>query len=102
MKYQLVVQWPADSIKDYDALIEAEDALSEQFTDKHEVDGHDVGSAEMNIFVLTNDFGKAFEEAKVILQAEGLWKGVRLAYRETDKSRYTVLWPKGLKEFKVT
>ena len=99
MKYQFVIQWSADSIKDYDAMIVVEDALIEQLTDGHEVDGHDSGSGEINIFMLTNDFGRAFEEVKSILHAEGMWKGVRIAYREVDKSRYTVLWPQGLREF---
>lgn len=50
MKYQLVLQWPASSIKDYDAMIEAENALIENLSAANDVDGHDVGSGEVNIF----------------------------------------------------
>ena len=101
MKYQLVVQWPSNSITDYDALIEIEDLLIEQINGEHEVDGHDAGSSEMNIFVLTKDFGGAFREVRRILQAQGFWKNARVAYREIHKSQYTILWPNELKEFSV-
>lgn len=101
MKYQFVIQWSANSIKDFDAMTVAEDALIAQLTDEHEVDGHDAGSGETNIFVLTNDFGAAFIETKAILDAEGLWEGVQIAYRDVAKSEYTVLWPNDLKEFSV-
>ena len=86
MKYQLVVQWPATSIKDYDAMVEVEDMLIERLTELHEIDGHDVGSGEV----------------KAALKGRGLWVDARVAYREIDKSEYTVLWPKGLNEFSVT
>src|SRR5205814_6768761 len=43
MKYQLVLQWPASSIKDYDAMIEVEDALIEKLSKANDVDGHDAG-----------------------------------------------------------
>ncbi|MDX9838919.1 MAG: hypothetical protein RBT39_15275 [Azoarcus sp.] len=101
MKYQLVVQWPAASIDDYDAMIETEDALIAHLTDIHEVDGHDAGSGETNIFILTDDFGRAFDEVKTILQAEDRWKEVRVAYRDIDESEYSILWPQGLKDFSV-
>lgn len=45
MKYQLVLQLPAASIKDYDAMIELEDAIIESLGGVGEVDGHDAGSS---------------------------------------------------------
>lgn len=101
MKYQLVVQWSAASIKDYDEMIEVEDALIEQLSESHEVDGHDAGASEVNIFILTNDFEKAFDEVKAVLQGKELWIDARVAYREINKSEYTVLWPQGLNKFSV-
>jgi hypothetical protein len=102
MKYQLVLQWPASSIKDYDAMIEVEDALIEKLSESHEVDGHDAGSGEVNIFIRTEDPKRAFNEAKVILGTRDYWVGARVAYREVAGSEYTILWPKDLTEFKVT
>lgn len=101
MKYQLVVQWPSTSIKDYDAMIKAEDALIERLSELHEVDGHDAGVGEVNIFILTNDFGKAFDEVKAVLQDEDLWVDARVAYRDVKGGEYTILWPEGLNEFSV-
>jgi len=101
MKYQLVVQWPSTSIKDYDAMIEVEGVLIERLSELHEVDGHDAGAGEVNIFIHTNDIGKAFDEVKAALQGENLLAGARIAYREVNKSKYTVLWPDGLKEFNI-
>lgn len=101
MKYQLVVQWPATLIKDYDTLIKVEDILIKRLSESHEVDGHDAGSGEMNIFIVTNDFRKAFGEVKAVLQDEELWVDARIACREVDKHEYTILWPKGLNKFKI-
>jgi hypothetical protein len=101
VKYQLVLQWPASSIKDYDAMIEVENVLIEKLTQHHEVDGHDAGSGEVNIFVHTDDPQKVFDEIRTILGTRDYWVDARVAYREVARNEYTVLWPKGLVEFKV-
>ena len=101
MKYQLVLQWPASSIKDYDALIEIEDVLVEKLSEKSEVDGHDAGSGEMIIIIHTDDPRRTFKEVQAILGSRDFWVDARVAYRELAKSKYTILWPKDLTEFKV-
>lgn len=83
-------------------MIAAENALIEQLSEVHEIDGHDAGVGEVNIFILTNDFGKAFDEVKAVLECEGFWADARVAYREIDKSEYTVLWPEGVNEFNIS
>ena len=102
MKYQLVLQWPASSIKDYDAMIAVENALVEKLSKAHDVDGHDAGSGEVNIFIRTDDPKLGFNEVKDILGTRDSWVDARVAYREVGGSEYTILWPKGLTEFKVT
>lgn len=102
MKYQLVLQWPALSIMDYDAMIEVEDALVEKLSKAHVVDGHDAGSGEFNIFIHTDDPKHAFNEVKSILGTRDFWVDARVAYRAITGSEYTVLWPADLTEFKVT
>ncbi len=102
MKYQLIVQWPASSISDYDAMVEIEDVLIDKLDPKSEVDGHDAGSGEMNIFIGTDDPKKTFDEVRTLLQDQEMWSEIRIAYRETLKSDYTVLWPPHLKDFRVT
>jgi hypothetical protein len=101
MKYQLVVQYKNDSIEGYDALIGIEDLLVERLSEQHEVDGHDVGADEMNIFILTDDFKMTFDVVKAVLEEEGMWEGVRVAYRDVNQSTYTILWPLGLQKFEI-
>jgi hypothetical protein len=54
----LVLQFPANYIKDYDGLLEIENRIIATVGNLREVYGHDMGSGEMNIFVRT-DFPKA-------------------------------------------
>lgn len=101
MKYQLVLQWPASSIDDYDSMVEIENLLIEQLSDGSEVDGHDAGSGETNIFIQTNFPKEAFVEIKKIFAERDLLAEVRAAFREIGKDEYKVLWPEGLKKFSV-
>ena len=96
MKYQIVFQWTlADSGLGYDALVQIEDDLEAKLSDRHEIDGHDVGSDEFNIFILTDNPETCFKEVLNILHEEGRRVSFRVAYREVSKSSYTVLWPAG-------
>ena len=101
VKYQLVLQWPAAAIKDYNTLIKVEDVLIENLSKSSAVDGHDMGSGEMNIFIHTDDPKAAFREIKATLGSRDFWVDARVAYREVTGSDYSVLWPKGLTEFRV-
>jgi len=101
LKYQLVLQWPASSIDDYDALIWFEDALIEGLPDDAEVDGHDAGSGQANIFILTNNPHTIFHLARAILEACDGWADARIAFRDLERDEYTVLWPIDLKKFEV-
>lgn len=101
MKYQLVLQWSGSSIKDYDEMIAIEDKLIENLSKGSKVDGHDAGSGEVNIFILTDDPALTFSEAKDILGNSDRWMSVRAAYREITKDHYTILWPEDLTDFDV-
>ena len=100
MKYQLVLQWTSSSI-DYDTMIEVEELLIAQLAADSEVDGHDAGVGELNIFIRTNAPEHVFDSVKTLLAAQGLLVSARAAFRLSDGETYTVLWPKGLKSFKV-
>src|SRR5262245_52379044 len=82
MKYQLVLQWPGSSLKDYDEMIAMENKLIEDLSKGSKVDGHDAGSGEVNIFILTDDPELTFSEAKAILGNNDRLLSVRVAYRE--------------------
>lgn len=102
MKYVLVLQWPASSIKDYDTFVEIEGLLTEKLSENNDVDGHDAGVGEMNIFIHTDNPSGAFKEIQATLGSRDFWIDARVAYREAMKSNYTILWPRDLTEFKVT
>jgi len=85
----------------YDTLIETEDLLLEKLTRQSRVDGHDVGSGEMNIFILTDDPFESFNEVKSVLGGREVWVDVRAAYRDVSRSEYAILWPKDLSQFEV-
>jgi|SRR5688572_11656416 len=103
MDYQLVLQFRGDSLADFDAMVALEDELIEALGDAADVDGHDIGSGETNIFILTADPVAAFGLAKPVLERTRRLREVTAAYREAKGDRYTVIWPKGSrKKFKVT
>lgn len=103
MRYILVLQWPAASEADYDALIAMEDTLEAALTNAHGfVDGHDFGSGQMNIFIHTDQPLEAFGDAVASLSTDPRWPDVRAAYRPAEGDRYVVVWPEALQEFSVS
>lgn len=94
MKYQLVLQFDASNIEDFDRGIEIEDKITNVLGNSHDVDGHDFGSGEMNIFILTNEPKEAFEliKAKLLPTMQIKFKA---AFRDMTSESYTVLWPEG-------
>jgi hypothetical protein len=101
MKYQLVLQWPATTIDDYDAMMCAEESLIKGLPNDSKVDGHDVGSGQVNIFIWTNTPRRTFGHVMQILKAVDSWDDVRAAYREVEGEEYVVLWPGNLRGFSV-
>ncbi len=93
MKYNLVLQFPANDIEGYDKLIQVEDALIKYLRGLAKVDGHDCGSREMNIFIFTDNPKETFDKAKVIVKAAGMLPALSAAYRLTTSDEYLRLWP---------
>ena len=103
MKYQLALQFPANSIADYDEMIALEDELIEKLGSSAKVDGHDCGSGEMNIFIHTDEPNKAFETIRPVVAKRKLIEKLTAAYRERTGEDYTVVWPIGFtKNFRIT
>ena len=101
MKFLLVIQCPATSMKDYDDMIKIESLLIEGLSATNEVDGRDIGANEVNIFIYTDNPLRAFEEVKSVLAGCANWFNAQVAYRDISTIEYTILWPKDLKIFKV-
>jgi len=102
MEYQLVLQFACNSAEDFDSVIEAEDQLVSVLDESAIVDGHDSGSDQANIFILTSAPIITFNQVKGLLQRKGLLQGrFKAAYRSTTCNQYTVLWPESSGEFSV-
>jgi hypothetical protein len=100
MRYQLVLQFAADSMQDFDRLVALEDTLIEELDDAT-VDGHDFGLGKFNIFVLTDHPTTVFGKAHGIVNSQGVPNVMQSAYREMDGEDYVILWPSSLTEFSV-
>jgi len=94
MNYKLVIQFPLTdaSADDFDKLLVIENELDLTLRDAHQVDGHDIGSGEMNIFIFTNNPNEAFKLAKNTLSEKDLNK-IMVAFREINSDKYSVIWP---------
>jgi len=101
MKYQLVLQFTAASLEDFDRLVELEEELMRGLDDLATVDGHDFGFGEFNIFILTDHPAKSFDKAHRIVTNESVPNAMRSAYREVGGEDYVILWPSSLEEFSV-
>jgi hypothetical protein len=100
MKYQLAIQF-SDEIITYDELIEMEDALIDAFKNDADIDGHDMGAGEINLFILTNTPEDTFNDARIVVEKMVSIEKYRAAYRDVEGKNYTVLWPPGLTKFKI-
>jgi hypothetical protein len=98
MDYQLVLQFKGNTIPDFDSLVTLEDNLQRIVEPIAEVDGHDIGSGEINIFVLTADPVATFERAKPLLSDASLLHKVGSAYRDLYCDKYIVVWPESSTE----
>jgi hypothetical protein len=103
MNYQLVMQFPLTdaSADDFDRLLMIENELELVMRDNHQVDRHDIGAGEMNIFIRTNNPNEAFELAKSTL-SENDMETISVAFRDMKGDKYTVIWPENYnKEFTI-
>ena len=65
------------------------------------MDGHDAGSGEMNIFILTDHPRLAFEQVEQVLGTKDFMPELKVAYREIGKDEFTILHPAGLSFFAI-
>jgi hypothetical protein len=101
MKYQLVLQFQAESVQEFDELVALEDLLVEKLPLGSEVDGHDLGSGEFNIFILTDQPEQTFHAAEQTIQLYRPPQKLKAAYRQLGQTTFVILWPPTLREFKI-
>lgn len=100
--YQLVIQFPLAQPMPFPDEFEVMEALESQFMDLEgngfKVDGHDIGSGQMNIFISTSNPRAAFGTVEPFLPHDRTW---RAGFRNVDSDVYEPLAPRGLKSFDV-
>jgi hypothetical protein len=101
MKYQLVLQFDARSLDDFDKFVALEEAFDEALRGVAKVDGHDFGSDEFNIFALTDKPREAFTTVQGLASRHGILNAMRAAFREVTVDDFVILWPPGLTRFTV-
>jgi len=94
--YQLVLQLPSLAV-DYDDLIAIEDELADALESSANVDGHDFGQNEGNIFIFTNNPEHTLETVLSLLRGRSCESDATVAYRTVGGEEYTVMWPDGYK-----
>ena len=89
-------------MEDYDAIIAAEEMLQQDLGNVGQVDGHDAGSGEMNIFIFTDHPKLCLQASQQIFGARNFKREMKVAFRKRNEDEYTVLYPPGLTEFVIT
>jgi hypothetical protein len=100
-KQELVLQLPANSVKDYDTLIELENVIAAGLENLGEIDGHDSGVGEMNIFVHTNNPKLAFERIRSLIGTKDFMPNLKVAFRDVGKDNFTIIFPADLEHFSI-
>jgi hypothetical protein len=98
--YQFVLQFPASSMADYDAVVALEDLLIDDLGDD-QVDGHDVGGGEMNLFIWTQNPRGTLDRVQTLMKDHPLADSMLAGFRDQGADSYTPLWPEGLERFEV-
>ena len=94
--YQLVLQFPSLAV-DFDDVIAIEQELSDALGSSGNVDGHDFGQNEGNIFIFTDDPERTLEDVLPLLRGSSCERDTTVAYRTVGGEEYTVIWPNGYK-----
>ena len=103
-EYQLVIQFRLDDadMTRWEAIIRFETELIDWLDGDSDVDGHDSGSGEMNIFVHTNDPAASLKLVQTLLPHSELASVEYCAgYRLFTEDDFTPVWPPGLATFDV-
>ena len=95
MQYQLVFRFRKSSLERPDDIQLLEHVLAESLGDAVQLDGHDIGPREVNLFLMTPDPVAAFRRSKPALEQLALLEKVTVAYRVEGGARFTVVWPLG-------
>lgn len=88
-------------MKHYDRLLSIEETIRNRLGDLGVVDGHDIGSSEMSVFVHTDEPKRAFDRAIKLLGSRRDLQELKAGDRDFDEDEYVAIYPKGLDSFSV-
>jgi hypothetical protein len=100
MKFQFVLQFDESALS-FDDIVTLEGRLEKNLHGFAEVDGHDIGSGEINIFLYTDFPEKLFKKIESEIIDEVIKNELRAAYRGIEEDTYTILWPNNLDTFDI-
>ncbi|MDR6644057.1 MULTISPECIES: hypothetical protein [Luteibacter] len=102
MSYQLVLQWWQPNLPSFDELLAIEEALIEVIGQGGDVDGHDVGASECNIFIETENPEACFEKVRARFDTAPWFADLYVGYRRMDSDVFTPVWPESMPSFSVS
>jgi hypothetical protein len=95
VQYQLVLRFRKTFFADATSVHALEQALAEALGNGAQLDGHDTGARDIDLFMLTSDPASTFRRSKPTLERLQLLERVVAAYRLEGGARFTVVWPLG-------
>jgi hypothetical protein len=95
-EFQLVLQFKPWGDRPPDDLVAVEERLEALADFDADVDGHDFGSGEGNIFIITSDPHRTLRECMPAITAQGLLPFLSAGYRQLEGDSYVRLWPIGI------
>jgi len=101
MNYLLVIQLPYRDELDFEKMISLEDTFDKVLGDIGEVDGHDEGSGEINVFIRTTRPQDSFNALLGSIEQSFSKNELKAAFRPESGSMYSIIWPEDLTEFTV-
>jgi len=94
-KWQLVIEFPGGSPEEFKKLAALQEEMDDHLT-SGEVDGNDVGSGFMNIYIMTKSLNRCWGEAMMFVGKHGM-RPSGAGARDLKKEGFIRLWPKGEK-----
>ena len=92
--FQLVLQFAGWNPGSFDALVALEEELISVIGSRGSVDGHDAGSGEANIFILT-ELPREILRACIPTLQQSSFTAFAAGYRDLESENYLRLWPPG-------
>ena len=92
MQSQLVLKFRRPAL-DNAGVFALEASLAQTLADSAEMDGHNAGTSDIDVFIITSDPASTFRRCKPVLEPLQLLDRVVAAHRFVGGLRFKVIWP---------